>query len=392
MFDGMGFVHGAKNKGERLAGRRVALFGAGGAGSAIACGLAEAGVESIAVIDQAPGKAEALAGKLNRAFPQCAVSAAREISAGIDMVVNASPVGMKPYDGLPALSDASIQARWSATSSSCRALADDPARDRVRLPLRRRPRDDGWTGRRAARVSSPMSHSPADRCLAIVELLAARAGEMPLGEIAEQLALPKSGTHRLLATLIDRGWAEKDPVTSFYRLTMRLAVLGQQFFVATGIPDVWQPILDRFAQRCHEFARLAVVDGHSLVWVAHAQGASGGLMYQPSLTSNTVPLHATASGKAWLATLSADRALQLVTKNGGLKDAGQYGPNVVRSVDALLREIRATARRWLRARVQRGGVRRQRRRSRHSGRRWRTGARHPQHRRPQRPHHRETGA
>ena len=190
-----------------------------------------------------------------------------------------------------------------------------------------------------------MSHVPADRCLAIVELLAAGAGEMPLGEIAEQLALPKSGTHRLLATLIDRGWAEKDPDTSFYRLTMRLAVLGQQFFVATGIPDIWQPILDRFAHRCHEFARLAVVDGHSLVWVAHAQGASGGLMYQPSLTSNTVPLFATASGKAWLATLSTDRAMQLVTRNGGLKDAEHYGPNVVRSVDGLLREIRATARR-----------------------------------------------
>jgi IclR family acetate operon transcriptional repressor len=191
-----------------------------------------------------------------------------------------------------------------------------------------------WT--RCSRFSA-MSHVPADRCLAIVELLAARAGEMPLGEIAEQLALPKSGTHRLLATLIDRGWAEKDPDTSFYRLTMRLAVLGQQFFVATGIPDIWQPILDRFAQRCQEFARLAVVDGHSLVWVAHAQGASGGLMYQPSLTSNTVPLFATASGKAWLATLSVDRAMQLVTKNGGLKDAGHYGPNVVRSVEAMLR-------------------------------------------------------
>src|SRR5436190_12906108 len=186
-----------------------------------------------------------------------------------------------------------------------------------------------------------MAHVPAERCLSIIELLADGARDMPLGEIAERLALPKSGAHRLLATLIDRGWAEKDPDTSFYRLTMRLAVLGQQFFVATGIPDIWQPILDRFAQRCQEFARLAVVDGHSLVWVAHAQGASGGLMYQPSLTSNTVPLFATASGKAWLATLSVDRAMQLVTKNGGLKDAGHYGPNVVRSVDALLREIRA---------------------------------------------------
>jgi len=190
-----------------------------------------------------------------------------------------------------------------------------------------------------------MAHVPAERCLAIIELLADGGRHLPLGEIAERLELPKSGAHRLLATLLDLGWADKDPDTGFYRLTMRLAVLGQQFLAATGIPDMCQPILDRFAQQCHEFARLAVVDGHSLVWVAHAQGASAGLMYQPSLTSNTVPLFATASGKAWLATLPSDQALQMVMKNGGLKDADRYGPNVVRTIEALLREIKATARR-----------------------------------------------
>lgn len=190
-----------------------------------------------------------------------------------------------------------------------------------------------------------MAHVPAERCLAIIELLADGAREMPLGEIAERLSLPKSGAHRLLTTLLEIGWAEKNPETAFYRLSMRLAVLGQQFFVATGIPDMCQPPLDRLARQCREFVRLAVVDGHSLVWVAHAQGASGGLMYQPSLTSNTVPLFATASGKAWLATLSIDQAMQMVTKNGGLKDADRYGPNAVRSVEALLREVKATARR-----------------------------------------------
>ena len=101
MFDGIGFVRGARNKGERLAGRRVALFGAGGAGSAIACGLAEAGVSSIAIIDQEDGKAKALAQKLERAFPECTVSVAREMPATVDMVVNASPVGMQPDDRLP---------------------------------------------------------------------------------------------------------------------------------------------------------------------------------------------------------------------------------------------------------------------------------------------------
>jgi DNA-binding IclR family transcriptional regulator len=190
-----------------------------------------------------------------------------------------------------------------------------------------------------------MSHLPAERCLAIIELLADGAGSMPLGTIAERLELPKSGAHRLLATLVELGWVEQDRETSFYRLTMRLAVLGQQFYVATGIPDLCQPLLDRLASQSREFARLAVVDGDSLVWVAHAQGATGGLVYQPSLTSNTVPLYATASGKAWLATLSSDDAVQKIVRNGGFTNANRYGPNVLRSIEPLLREVKRTAQR-----------------------------------------------
>src|SRR5262245_55882871 len=117
-----------------------------------------------------------------------------------------------------------------------------------------------------------MSHVPAERCLAIIELLADGAASMPLGAISERLDLPKSGAHRLLATLVELGWVEQDTATGFYRLTMRLALLGQQFYVATGIPDICQPVLDRLARESREFARLAVVDGDSLVWVVHAQG------------------------------------------------------------------------------------------------------------------------
>lgn len=190
-----------------------------------------------------------------------------------------------------------------------------------------------------------MAHVPAERCLAIIELLADGAGNMPLGEIAERLELPKSGAHRLLSTLVDLGWAEKDPETSFYRLTMRLAVLGQRFYDATGIPDICQPLLDRLANQCREFVRFAVVDGDSLVWVAHAQGATGGLVYQPSLASNTVPLYATASGKVWLATLETEQAVRNVIKGGGFESVDRYGPNAVRAIDALLRELEATARR-----------------------------------------------
>ena len=102
MFDGMGFVRGAERKGERIRGRRAALFGAGGAGSAIAYALADAGVQSIDVFDVDGPRAKSLVEKLGPAFPGCVLAAPEGMRSGIDMVVNASPVGMRPDDGLPA--------------------------------------------------------------------------------------------------------------------------------------------------------------------------------------------------------------------------------------------------------------------------------------------------
>jgi hypothetical protein len=48
----MGFVHGALRKGERLAVGAWSVWRRWARASAIACGLAEAGVKAIAVIDQ----------------------------------------------------------------------------------------------------------------------------------------------------------------------------------------------------------------------------------------------------------------------------------------------------------------------------------------------------
>jgi shikimate dehydrogenase len=101
MFDGKGFVHAAIAKGVRLQEASVLQFGAGGAGSAIACALAEAGVSSIDLVDPERSRAEALIEKLRRAFPHCRFSSAHSTEGPFDMVINASPVGMRATDGMP---------------------------------------------------------------------------------------------------------------------------------------------------------------------------------------------------------------------------------------------------------------------------------------------------
>ncbi|RRH89989.1 shikimate dehydrogenase [Variovorax beijingensis] len=100
-FDGAGFVRGVLRKGCALEGARVLVSGSGGVGSAIAASLAAAGVAEIALFDAYAASAEALAGRLRTHYPALAVSTGSSDPAGFDLIVNATPLGMKEGDPLP---------------------------------------------------------------------------------------------------------------------------------------------------------------------------------------------------------------------------------------------------------------------------------------------------
>ncbi|MDM0033847.1 shikimate dehydrogenase [Variovorax sp. J22P271] len=100
-FDGAGFVRGVQRKGRALEGARVLVSGSGGVGSAIAASLAAAGVAEMALYDSSAASSEALAGRLRAHYPQLVVTTGSNDPAGFDLVVNATPLGMKEGDPLP---------------------------------------------------------------------------------------------------------------------------------------------------------------------------------------------------------------------------------------------------------------------------------------------------
>lgn len=101
MFDGEGFVRGLAGKGFKLAGAQALVVGSGGVGSAIAASLAASGVSRLALFDAQPATAQALAGRLRTEYPSLEVETGRRDPQGFDLVVNATPLGMKPDDPLP---------------------------------------------------------------------------------------------------------------------------------------------------------------------------------------------------------------------------------------------------------------------------------------------------
>ena len=102
MLDGLSFVEAQRSAGAKIEGERVLQIGAGAAGSAIAVALLDAGVRELVLHDVDASKAEALV--------QLLLHRGRVISGpsdptGCDLVVNTTPMGMRPDDPLPVSRD-----------------------------------------------------------------------------------------------------------------------------------------------------------------------------------------------------------------------------------------------------------------------------------------------
>jgi len=101
MFDGEGFVRGVMRKGRKLAGARALVVGNGGVGSAIAASLAKASVVELGLFDANKPVMNGLAARLRMHYPNLKVVVDSNDPAGWDVVVNATPLGMRDGDPMP---------------------------------------------------------------------------------------------------------------------------------------------------------------------------------------------------------------------------------------------------------------------------------------------------
>lgn len=100
MFDGLGYIAALRDRGCEPGRRRALLVGAGGAGSAIANALLLSGVASLAIHDGDTARRDALVARL-AGLDKCPVAVGSSDPAGFDLVINASPAGMKTGDAYP---------------------------------------------------------------------------------------------------------------------------------------------------------------------------------------------------------------------------------------------------------------------------------------------------
>ncbi|WP_030129497.1 IclR family transcriptional regulator [Pseudomonas sp. QTF5] len=182
-----------------------------------------------------------------------------------------------------------------------------------------------------------MAGSQIERVFSVLESLTTDPRGLPMQTLAEQLDIPKSATHRLLAELIRLGYVRQNPENLRYHLSTKLVAMGFRYLSSSGA-DIVQPVLDRLAEETGELVRLGVIEGERQIWIAKSQGARSGLRYDPDM-GRDAPLFYTASGHAWLACMSDAEALSLVERQG-IDRPKDLGPNAPRSNIELLERLR----------------------------------------------------
>jgi DNA-binding IclR family transcriptional regulator len=175
------------------------------------------------------------------------------------------------------------------------------------------------------------------RSLAILERLATTVDGLPLATLADELDIPRSAAHRLLAELAETGYVRQIRERGDYVLTTKLVSLGLSYLKGAGVVDLCQPLLDRLAESSGELVRLGVVDVDHITWVALSQGARTGLRYDPD-TGRDVELSCSAAGHAWLSTLGHDDAIALLTRQG-MARREDHGPNAPASIAAVMKAV-----------------------------------------------------
>lgn len=101
MVDGLAMVGALASNGVSVAGKAILLVGAGGAGSAIAHALAEAGAGTLVIIEPDRPRSERLRHELEMRYPGLTVYDSLPEAPSINIAINASPMGMSASDPHP---------------------------------------------------------------------------------------------------------------------------------------------------------------------------------------------------------------------------------------------------------------------------------------------------
>jgi IclR family pca regulon transcriptional regulator len=184
--------------------------------------------------------------------------------------------------------------------------------------------------------SGPRYSQSLARGLAIMECFKPGRSVLGIADIAQELGMSRSTTHRYLTTLVALGYMEQDKHRK-YRLSLRVTDLGMSALNAIGLREHSHSVLEELRQGSSFTASLAVLDGPEIVYVDRVvsfQRVKDEVNVGMGIGSR-FPASCTAMGKILLAHLPHDEPKELLSH----ASPERRGPNAITGKGALLAEL-----------------------------------------------------
>ena len=154
-----------------------------------------------------------------------------------------------------------------------------------------------------------------DRSLDILETLSKNKSALGVTEIGKKVGLSKSTVHRTLQTLVWRGYVEKDLDNDLYKLGLKIVELASTLLNDMDIRKIAGPVMEQAATTLEEAVHLVLLDNGEVVYI-DTKTSSSKIINMYSRVGRRAPVHATAVGKAMLAFLPEETAIEIIKKRG----------------------------------------------------------------------------
>ena len=183
----------------------------------------------------------------------------------------------------------------------------------------------------------PNKSATALRALNVLEVLSQARAPMSAAEVAVVIDAERSTAYRMLMTLMDAGYVQRDPRTRGYRLGYKILSLSRPLLSGDEKAELIGECLREIAARSGETVHYSVLDRDCAVLVQRAKGTQ--LVTIDFQIGDRAPLHCTSIGKVLLA--YQDAALVDAVIRRGLPKAARNTITNAPGLRAELRKVRA---------------------------------------------------
>jgi IclR family transcriptional regulator, pca regulon regulatory protein len=203
-------------------------------------------------------------------------------------------------------------------------------------PRRTDPSQTGNEGEWVPRFSEGRYSHSLERGLAVLRCFSADRSVQGIADIADQLGMSRSTTHRYVVTLVALGYMEQ-VASRKYRLALGVTDLGMGAFSSTGLREHAHAFLVELRKHTSFTANLAVLDGPEIVYVdcVRSPRRSQYKIDQDLREGSRLPAYCTALGKMLLAELSESERREIISEIV----LTRRGPNTITSKKALIEEL-----------------------------------------------------